>query len=147
MKVRSPAFSDGAPIPPRHTCDGEDVSPELHWSDAPHDTVSLALTCADPDAPGGTFTHWLIWNLDPAREAIGAGEIPIGARQGRNDFGTVGYRGPCPPSGHGIHHYHFTLHALAGQIALPEGAIISAFREAAAGVTIARAELVGTYQR
>jgi Raf kinase inhibitor-like YbhB/YbcL family protein len=147
MKVRSPAFSDGAAIPPRHTCDGDDVSPELQWSDVPHDTVSLALTCADPDAPGGTFTHWLIWNLDPAREAIGAGEIPTGARQGRNDFGTVGYRGPCPPPGHGIHHYHFTLHALAGQIALPEGAIISAFREAAAGVTIARAELVGTYQR
>jgi Raf kinase inhibitor-like YbhB/YbcL family protein len=147
MKLWSPAFSDGAAIPPRYTCDGDDVSPELSWSDVPHDTVSLALTCVDPDAPRGTFTHWLIWNLDPAGEAIGAGEIPIGARQGRNDFGTVGYRGPCPPPGHGTHHYHFTLHAFARQIALPEGATISAFREAAEGVTIAPAELVGTYQR
>jgi Raf kinase inhibitor-like YbhB/YbcL family protein len=147
MKLWSPAFSDGAAIPPRYTCDGDDVSPELQWSDVPRDTVSLALTCQDPDAPRGTFTHWLVWNINPAKEAFGAGEIPSGARQGRNDFGTVGYRGPCPPPGHGNHHYHFTLYALSRHIALPEGATISAFREAIEDATITRAALVGTYQR
>src|SRR2546423_286970 len=82
--------------------------------------------------------------IDDARKAS---DEEVGARQGRNDFGTVGYRGPCPPPGHGIHRYHFSLHALARQIALPDGATISAFRDAAGDVAIARAELVGTYQR
>jgi Raf kinase inhibitor-like YbhB/YbcL family protein len=147
MRLLSPAFADGEPIPARYTCDGEDVCPELQWFEVPQGTVSLALTCQDPDAPRGTFTHWLVWNLSPAKGGIGAGEVPSGARQGRNDFGTIGYGGPCPPPGHGIHHYHFTLYALSTQLPLPEGATIGELRLAIAGTTLSLAELVGTYER
>jgi len=147
MRLRSPAFADGEPVPARHTCDGEDVSPELRWSDVPEGATSLALTCADPDAPRGTFTHWLVWDLSPATDGIDCGEVPDGARQGRNDFGTVGYAGPCPPPGHGVHHYHFRLFALPGPVPLPEGSTVTELYEAIAGRTLASAELVGIYQR
>src|SRR2546426_810537 len=121
MRLTSPAFADGHPIPAHYTCDGANVSPELRWSDVPEGTLSLALTCEDPDAPRGTFTHWVIWNLDPTTGGIRAGEVPAGARQGRNDFGSVRYGGPCPPPGHGPHRYYFTLYAVGRAIALPEG--------------------------
>lgn len=147
MHLRSPAFADSQQIPARYTCDGDNVSPELLWSDVPHGTSGLALTCEDPDAPRGTFTHWLVWNLDPAKGGIGAGEVPPGARQGRNDVGTIGYGGPCPPRGHGTHHYHFTLNALSRQLPVPEGSTMVELRHAIAGTTLARAELVGTYRR
>ena len=147
MKLTSPAFADGQPIPARYTCDGDDVSPELRWSDLSDGTLSLALTCEDPDAPRGTFTHWVAWNLDPTTGGMPAGEIPPGVRQGRNDFGRVGYGGPCPPPGHGVHHYHFTLYALAKEIGLLQGATITQLRGALRGVTLADAELVGTYER
>ena len=147
MKLTSPAFGDGAPIPARYTCDGENVSPELRWSDVPDDTSSLALTCEDPDAPRGTFTHWVIWNLDPTEGGIRAGDVPKGARQGRNDFGHVGYGGPCPPPGHGVHRYFFTLYAVSTEIGLPEGATIVQVRDALRDVTLAAAQLLGTYER
>jgi hypothetical protein len=147
MKLTSPAFADGQPIPARYACDGENVSPELRWSDVPDGTLSLALRCEDPDAPRGTFTHWVLWNLDPTEGGIPAGEVPTGARQGRNDFGQVGYGGPCPPRGHGTHHYHFTLYAVPKEIGLPEGATITQLRDALRGVTLADAELVGTHER
>jgi Raf kinase inhibitor-like YbhB/YbcL family protein len=130
MLLRSPAFVDGQPIPTRYTCDGENVSPELQWSDIDPETVSLALTCEDPDAPGRTFTHWLIWDLSPSKGGLGAGEVPKSARQGRNDFGAIGYGGPCPPPGHGIHHYHFRLYALSAPVPVSEGATIAELRRA-----------------
>jgi Raf kinase inhibitor-like YbhB/YbcL family protein len=147
MKLTSPAFEDGEPIPTRCTCNGDNTSPELVWSDVPEDTLTLALTCVDPDAPRGTFTHWVMWNLDPTPGGIGSGEVPAGARQGRNDFGQLGYGGPCPPPGHGPHHYHFRLSAVGEEIDLAEGATIAQLGEALAGATIAEAELVGTYER
>jgi len=147
MELRSPAFADGGQIPARYTCDGDNVSPELQWSAVPLGTVSLALTCLDPDAPRGTFTHWLMWNIDPAKEGVGAGEVPEGARQGLNDFGVIGYGGPCPPHGHGTHHYHFSLYAVSSEIPLPDGSTITELGHAIAGATLARSELVGTYRR
>jgi Raf kinase inhibitor-like YbhB/YbcL family protein len=147
VKLVSPAFADGQPIPARYTCDGENVSPELWWSDVPSGTHSLALTCQDPDAPRGTFTHWVIWNLDPALERLPSGEVPPGALQGRNDFGHVGYGGPCPPPGHGPHHYHFTLYAVPELIPLPEGATITQLRAALGSGVLDEAELVGIYER
>jgi Raf kinase inhibitor-like YbhB/YbcL family protein len=147
MKLMSTAFGDGDPIPPRYTCDGENLSPDLQWAGVPEDAASLALTCQDPDAPMGTFTHWVVWNLDPDVGKLLSGELPKGAGQGRNDFGHVGYDGPCPPPGHGIHHYHFILHAAASAIALPDGATINQLYRALAGLVLAHAQLVGTYQR
>jgi Raf kinase inhibitor-like YbhB/YbcL family protein len=147
MKLVSPAFGDGQRIPQRYTCDGENVSPELHWSGVPEDAAGLALICQDPDAPRGTFTHWLLWNLDPGKGELLTGETPEGARQGRNDFGHLGYDGPCPPSGHGTHHYHFMLHAVADVIDLPDGATIALLLRALVGSVLTRAELVGTYRR
>jgi phosphatidylethanolamine-binding protein (PEBP) family uncharacterized protein len=97
--LQSGAFEPGRPIPPRHSCEGEDLSPPLSWSGPPDGTRSLALVVDDPDAPAGTFTHWLGWALDPADGGLGEGEGA--AVEGRNDFGTSGYRGPCPPPGHG----------------------------------------------
>jgi Raf kinase inhibitor-like YbhB/YbcL family protein len=147
MKLSSPAFTDGQPIPARYTCDGENVSPELRWSDVLQAAVSLALTCEDPDAPRGNFTHWLVWDLSPATDGIDAGEVPKGARQGRNDFGTFGYGGPCPPPGNGVHHYHFRLYALWGQVPLPDGSTIAQLYRAMTPMTLASAELVGIYER
>jgi Raf kinase inhibitor-like YbhB/YbcL family protein len=147
MKLTSPAFAHGQPIPPRYTCDGDNISPELRWSDVPAGTFTLALTCEDPDAPRGTFTHWVLWNLDPATGGIPAGHVPPGAGQGRNDFGHVGYGGPCPPRGHGAHRYIFTLYAVARVITLPGGAAITQLRDALLGATLADADLVGTYER
>lgn len=147
MELTSPAFADGQPIPPRYTCDGANLSPELEWSGVPPETVSLALTCVDPDAPTGTFTHWLVWNIDPTLDGLPAGEVPPTARQGRNDFGNVGYGGPCPPRGHGPHRYVFTLHAASTEIPLPQGATIVQLAAALADVTLARAVLVGLYER
>jgi hypothetical protein len=93
----SPAFADGEPIPPLYTCDGANLSPELHWTGVPAGAVTLSLTCEDPDAPRGTFTHWVLWNLNPDRGQILSGEVPTEARQGLNGFGHLGYDGPCPP--------------------------------------------------
>src|SRR5204862_8324511 len=107
MELSSEAFSDGDPIPSRYTCEGEDVSPPLTWSDVPEDAVTLALICDDPDAPSGTFAHWVGWGIDPGVGGLAEGEAP--PRQGRNGFGNIGYGGPCPPPGHGKHHYRFRL--------------------------------------
>jgi len=147
MKLTSPAFDDGQPIPTRYTCDGEDVPPELRWSDVPEGTHSLGLTCVDPDAPRGEFTHWVMWNLDPTIGGIPPGEVPTGARQGLNDFGRLGYGGPCPPPGHGPHRYRFTLSAVGKEIGLSDRATIAQLRDALAGATLAQAEFVGTYER
>jgi Raf kinase inhibitor-like YbhB/YbcL family protein len=117
MLIRSPAFSDGAGIPRQYTCEGQDMSPPLEWSGLPPDTRSLVLLCDDPDAPAGTWHHWAMYDIPPSSAGLpeGAGQ-PSGAKsfkQGVNDFGRIGYGGPCPPRGHGPHHYHFRLLALS----------------------------------
>jgi Raf kinase inhibitor-like YbhB/YbcL family protein len=113
----------------------------------PAGAVTLSLTCQDPDAPMGTFTHWVMWNMNRDRGRILAGEVPEEARQGLNDFGHIGYDGPCPPPGHGIHHYRFMLYAVATEIPLAEGATIADLHASLVGVTLTKAELVGTYAR
>jgi len=143
--LQSSAFEHGRPIPRRHSCEGEDLSPPLSWSGAPEGTRSLALVVDDPDAPAGTFTHWLAWALDPGAEGLGVGEAaPV---EGRNDFGTSGYRGPCPPPGHGRHRYSFRLYALDSEPDLPPGAGKRELERTLQGHTLATAELIGTYER
>src|SRR6266536_2438083 len=99
FELRSDAFGDGEPIPARYTCEGEDVSPPLAWTGVPEGAVSLALICDDPDAPSGTFTHWVAWGIDPSTGGLAEGQSA--PREGPNGFGSGGYRGPCPPPGHG----------------------------------------------
>jgi Raf kinase inhibitor-like YbhB/YbcL family protein len=143
--LHSSAFDHGGPIPRRHSCEGEDLSPPLSWSGVPEGTRSIALVVDDPDAAAGTFTHWLGWGLGPGAEGLGEGEAaPV---EGRNDFGTSGYRGPCPPPGHGRHRYSFRLYALDSDPDLRPGAGKGELDHALDGQTLAEAELIGTYER
>lgn len=143
--LQSGAFDHGGPISRRHSCEGQDLSPPLSWSGVPEGTLSLALVVDDPDAPGGTFTHWLGWGLDPGVHGLGEGEAaPV---EGRNDFGTTGYRGPCPPPGHGRHRYSFRLYALDSDPDLPPGAGKRELERTLKGHTLGAAELIGTYER
>jgi Raf kinase inhibitor-like YbhB/YbcL family protein len=145
LNLSSEAFDYGEQIPRRHACDGDDLSPPLAWSAVPEGTRSLALICDDPDAPSGTFTHWVAWGLDPSSEGLGEGE---GApAEGRGDFGTAGYRGPCPPPGHGPHRYFFRLFALDAVPDVDPGADRDALERALEGHVLGTAELVGTYER
>ena len=143
--LESSAFGNAEPIPSRHSCEGEDLSPPLRWSNLPEGTGSLALLVEDPDAPGGVFTHWLAWGLDPGGEGLGEGESAPG--EGRNDFGTTGYRGPCPPPGHGRHRYLFRLYALDTDLELAAGAAKAELERAIEGHVLTTAELVGIYER
>ncbi|MGA8172619.1 MAG: YbhB/YbcL family Raf kinase inhibitor-like protein [Methylocystis sp.] len=117
MRLMSTAFSDGAAIPRRFTCDGKDVSPALQWSAAPVQAVSFVLLCDDPDAPAGVWRHWAVYDIpgDQTALAEGAGrpQNVQDFKQASNDFGRLGYGGPCPPRRHGPHHYHFRLLALS----------------------------------
>jgi Raf kinase inhibitor-like YbhB/YbcL family protein len=143
--LSSEAFMHGGEIPRRHTCEGEDVSPVLTWSDPPSRTRALTLIVDDPDAPVGTFTHWLAWNIDPLADGLGEGDpAPV---EGRNDFGTGGWSGPCPPRGHGAHRYFFRLHALDAALDVGSGTGRRELERALAGHVIATAELMGTYER
>ena len=143
--LESSAFENAQAIPSRHSCEGEDVSPPLRWSNVPEGTRSLALIVDDPDAPGGVFTHWLAWGLDPTAEELGEGDSA--PNEGRNDFGTSGYRGPCPPPGHGRHRYVFRLYALDAEQELAAGAAKAELEQAIEGHVLTIAELVGTYER
>jgi Raf kinase inhibitor-like YbhB/YbcL family protein len=145
LELTSSAFRNGEPVPVRHTCDGEDVSPALAWDDVPTAAHELALIVDDPDAPGRVFTHWLAWGIRPGSGRLGEGEAAPG--EGRNDFGAAGYRGPCPPVGHGPHRYVFTVHALEESLQLADGASRRDLERALEGRVIATAELVGTYER
>jgi Raf kinase inhibitor-like YbhB/YbcL family protein len=143
--LTSSAFEHGEVIPRRHTCEGEDVSPALEWSEPPEGTRSLALVVDDPDAPAGTFTHWLAWGLLPDARGVTEGEP--GPVEGRNDFGELGYRGPCPPPGHGPHRYSFRLYAVDAEPDLVAGAGKRDLERALEDQVLAVAELVGTYER
>ena len=145
FSLTSSAVADGGTIPRRHTCDGEDRSPPLSWSAPPMGTRSLALILDDRTRQGGGSSTDFAWGIPPDTGGLGEGEAaPL---EGRNDFGTVGYRGPCPPRGHGPHRYRFQLHALAEELRLPSGAGVRELEQALTAKDLAVAELVGTYQR
>jgi Raf kinase inhibitor-like YbhB/YbcL family protein len=153
FRIASSAFQDNARIPTRYTGDGANVSPPLSWDKPPEGTASLALIMDDPDAPRGTFTHWVLYGLSPARtdlpEALPTRDtLPEvgGAKQGMNDAGKVGYFGPAPPRGP-VHHYHFKLYALDAQLNLPARARKADVEKAMPGHILAEARLVGTYSR
>ncbi|MGW7382868.1 YbhB/YbcL family Raf kinase inhibitor-like protein [Streptomyces sp. NPDC054794] len=145
--VTSPAFTDGGTIPRRYTCDGEDVSPPLAFSGVPADTAALALLVEDPDAPHGTFTHWVAWGIDPHTTALTTGQTPPGATQGRNGFRKSGYGGPCPPKGDKPHRYVFSVYASDRPLGLAADATPDDVRRALSGHTLATGTLTGRYGR
>jgi Raf kinase inhibitor-like YbhB/YbcL family protein len=142
MKITSSAFKHNASIPAKYTCQGEDVSPPLSIADIPEGTQSLALINDDPDAPVGTWDHWILFNVKPAKK-IGEGEAP--GDQGVNSWGRNDYGGPCPPSG--THRYYFKLYALDTLLELPEGVTKHELEEAMEGHILAQAELIGLYKK
>ena len=151
MKLVSSAFRHGQPIPAIHSCDGEDQSPPLAWSEIPVTTRSFALIVDDPDAPRGTWTHWVLFNLPADAIELSPGvpripELKSGARQGVNDSGHVGFGGPCPPTG-GPHHYFFRLYALDCTLNLKPGVTRSEVDHAKTGHVLGDGVLMGTFQR
>ena len=151
LQLQSPAFRDGEKIPERFSCDGADISPPLAWADVPAGTHSLAVFCDDPDAPGGTFHHWAVYDIPKSTSELSEGVANsdrIGLmRQGVNDFGKVGYGGACPPTGDTPHHYHFKLMALdVGHLDV-RGNSCDEIEKAARSHAIAETELVGIYGR
>jgi Raf kinase inhibitor-like YbhB/YbcL family protein len=150
LKITSSAFSEGDMIPRQHTCDGADASPALSWSGVPEGTKSLALICDDPDAPMGTWVHWVLFNIPPGESGLPAkvpsnASLSNGAKHGTNDFRRLGYGGPCPPGG--THRYYFKLYALDTVLNLDSGATKSKLEEAMRGRILAEGQLMGKYQR
>ncbi|HXP16062.1 MAG TPA: YbhB/YbcL family Raf kinase inhibitor-like protein [Terriglobales bacterium] len=149
--ISSTSFPNGGDIPKKFTCDGADVSPELSWADPPPGTQSFALIADDPDAPAGTWTHWVLFDLPPTTSSLAEGvnkidELPGGERQGRNDFRKIGYNGPCPPPGK-PHRYFFKLYALNGKLNLKPGVSKQEVEQAMAGLIQGQAEWMGKYRR
>jgi Raf kinase inhibitor-like YbhB/YbcL family protein len=149
--LAAPAFGSGAAIPDEYTCRGSDISPVLAWSGEPAKTASFALIVDDPDAPAGTWVHWVIWNI-PAnmqllpKDVIKSGSLSNGASQGLNDFGKVGYNGPCPPPGK-THRYFFRLYAVDVKFSLQPGAKRHDLDAAMKGHILGKAEHMGTFRR
>jgi Raf kinase inhibitor-like YbhB/YbcL family protein len=149
--ISSVSFPNGGDIPRKFTCDGADVSPELSWTQPPAGTGSFALIADDPDAPVGTWTHWVIYDLPPATSSLLEGvskvdELPSGGRQGRNDFRKIGYGGPCPPPGK-AHRYFFKLYALDRLLGLKPGSTKQELEHAMQNHILGNAEWMGKYQR
>ena len=148
MQLRSPAFNDHAPIPSRYSlAEGDNLSPPLEWSGVPEGTAELAVLCEDPDAPGGTFVHWVLAGLDPSTTGLAEGETPAGAVEGPNDYGGTGYGGPRPPVGDEAHRYFFRVYAASEPLGLRPGASADDLRRALEGKELAQGTLVGLYQR
>jgi Raf kinase inhibitor-like YbhB/YbcL family protein len=152
MHLSSSAFRDAQRIPPRFTCDGEDLSVPLRWSDAPAETRSFVLLCDDPDAPAGVWHHWAVYDIPPDRTELAEGIGRTGAtsslKQAINDFGRSGYGGPCPPRRHGPHHYRFHLLALSvDHLAVSGKPSCQEVERQARRHAIAEAVLVGVYER
>lgn len=145
LSVTSPAFPHNGMIPPKYTCDGADVNPPLSIGNIPEKTKSLALIVDDPDAPMGTWVHWVVWNIGAGTKEIPENSVPPGAHQGTNDFGKRKYGGPCPPSG--THRYFFKLYALDAALALKAGATKAQVEGAMRSHLLGKAELVGLYRR
>ncbi|WP_458186177.1 YbhB/YbcL family Raf kinase inhibitor-like protein [Haladaptatus sp. NG-WS-4] len=154
LSIRTSSFTHGESIPEKFTCGGADVSPELTVGNVPEEAESLVVIVDDPDAPDTTFTHWLLWNLPPDTVEIHEDVPPTetvgtldGACQGRNDFGELGYRGPCPPEGHGPHEYRFRLVALSEMLDVEPGVPRRDVDDALDGVRIAETQFTGTFER
>ena len=158
LKIQSSAFPSGKAVPRKHTGDGEDVSPPLAWEGIPDGTKELALICDDPDAPTPEpWVHWVIYKIPASITGLPEGidrsaklEKPFRALQGRNSWpsgGNIGYRGPAPPPGHGVHHYHFKLYALDAELSVAPAIDKKALLKAMAGHILAEAETLGTYKR
>ncbi len=144
MELTSAVFKDEGSIPAKYTCDGDNISPPLEIEGIPEDTASLALVVDDPDAPGSTFDHWVVWNIPASTQKIAEGEQPNGVK-GKNDFGDLMYGGPCPPSG--THSYRFKIYALDTKLDLEEGSTKNELENAMDGAIIAKDVLVGNYSR
>ncbi|HJR59986.1 MAG TPA: YbhB/YbcL family Raf kinase inhibitor-like protein [Vicinamibacterales bacterium] len=150
MKITSSAFTDKGEIPRKFTCDGDDISPPIEWSDVPADAKTVALICDDPDAPKQDFTHWVVFDRPPTARPLpehlpAEPELPNGGRQGKNDFGKVGYGGPCPPSG--THRYRFTLYALDTELGVPPSSSRKDVETAMKGHVLQTAQLTAVYTR
>ncbi len=150
IKITSPAFENEGLIPAKYTCDGEDISPPLKWDAVPEDTKSIALISDDPDAPVGTWVHWVLFNLPPdtreLKENIPPDKtLPNGAKHGTSDFGRIGYGGPCPPSG--THRYFFKIYALDTELDLQADAGKRDLLKAMEGHILAEGRLIGKYKR
>ncbi len=146
LMLRSSAFESGQTIPTKYTCDGQNVSPPLQWTGAPDDTQSFALICDDPDAPRGTFTHWVLYNLPPDANGLTEGDDSGGGMLGRTSFGKAAYGGPCPPRGP-AHRYYFRLYALSEEVDMSEGATRDQVFNRIQPLILDQAELMGTYSR
>jgi len=149
--VQSSAFTDRTFIPVEHTCDGEDLSPDLSWREVPVGIESFVIICDDPDAPGGNWVHWIIYDLPADLRSIPKGiddlpKLPDGSMQGKNDFDRIGYNGPCPPPGK-PHRYKYKVYALDKKIGLPPGSSRTEVLKAIKGHIKSRGVLIGTYQR
>jgi len=151
LTLTTSAFASGASIPAVYTCKGADVSPALDWSGAPAHTASFAVVMDDPDAPAGTWVHWVMWNLPPSTHLLPQGvakheQLPDGSHQGRNSFGKIGYNGPCPPAGQ-THRYFFRVYALDSKLKLAAGADRSGLDDAMQGHVLAQGEYMGTFHK
>ncbi len=150
MKLTSISFKEGELIPQKHTCDGQNISPHLSWSDIPANTKSLALISDDPDAPAGDWVHWVIYNIPPTITELKEGfprdkELSNGIKQGKNDFGKIGYDGPCPPGG--THRYYFKLYALDNILDKDFGLTKKELLKAMEGHILSETLLMGKYKR
>jgi len=150
FSITSTAFKEGEPIPQKYTCDEQDVSPSLEWLSPPSNAKSFALIADDPDAPMGTWVHWVIFNIPPSTTGLSENvppkqSLPNGALQGKNDFGNYGYGGPCPPGG--THRYYFKLYALDTTLKLSSGSTKADLLKAMEGHIVAQAQLMGRYSR
>lgn len=151
MNLTSSAFASGSPIPEQFTCKGADMSPAIEWNGAPAKTASFAIIMDDPDAPSGTWVHWVLWDVPASKHALSenvakSGELDDGARQGRNSFGKIGYNGPCPPPGQ-THRYFFRLYALDSTLTLTAGASRADLDAAMKGHVLGTAEYMGRFRR
>lgn len=145
MKISSSAFNNSGSIPTKYTCDGQDINPPLTFSDIPAGTKSLALIVEDPDAPSGTWTHWIVWNIDPTTSTIDEGFLPEGSIEGTNSFSSLGYGGPCPPGMQ--HRYLFKLYALDSTLDLPKETLREKLLTQIETHKISEAQLTGSYKR
>ena len=143
MEIISPVFRSGGVIPSPYTCIGQNVNPPFNFLNVPSKTQSLALIMHDPDAPGGDYLHWLVWDITPATDFIAVNSVPVGAMQGQNGSGKSVYMGPCPPSG--THRYLFDLYALDTTLDLPSGSSLDEVEKAMAGHIIEEANLTGNF--